>query len=399
MYETPAYRGAFYSKQQAAGDVIREIFAGLRTGRQDSQQAREQRRLEEERASERDFRTTQWNHQLERERVGDGRQAILDSLAQLRERIALEKEGVFAGKAPANITEPVDFSGIGGVGRSFIQNPNRYRQLDDGHYRDDAKTPETQARVLADTHRQTIERLVTRLHNGDQSAVGAAAAAGINPRDYDPAARPGTPQYLAAKRAENNITVDGQLRVVREELRGRRELASMKAEPTPGRPIPPKVVEDIVTNEAAIRQIDDAIAMLSGTAVDDTGASRDTRGARDAIGPVDGFKPTMFTGQAGQEFRSALANISSITFKNRSGQAVTASEEKRLADYIPNRVIDDEASALTKLRKMRAYILDETDGRREAYSPELGFREMPAQRLGATASPSSPTGTPNPFRR
>jgi hypothetical protein len=229
MFSTPVYRGAFYSKQQAAGDIVREIFDGLRTGRQDALQTRERDRVEAERQQLRADRLEERAYLRGRDAKADARQAIADNIAQLRERLALEKEGVFHGSMPEN---PVEFAT---VGRSFIEpggaaraiaqgvESTPYRDLGNGYYRDERKTPE----ALAENHRRMIAGIAQKAMQGDSSAMAEAVANGFDVSGLDPTRRAGTPQYLAAQRAELELRdqfnareqarqVAGQLRVARD---------------------------------------------------------------------------------------------------------------------------------------------------------------------------------------
>jgi hypothetical protein len=198
----PQYQGQFYTGAQAKGDILRQIFEGLRIGRQDGMAARDQRRMELEREQARADRLEQQQYTRGREATADAAAADERKIRDAQLLADLRARGVFRGPAPKNITEAVDLTGIGGVGRSFVQDPKRYSQLTDEFHIDDAQTPETKARVLSQSNKQAIARIAQRLSNGDQSAIGEAVAAGINISDVDPVRRPGTKQYMDAQAAE-----------------------------------------------------------------------------------------------------------------------------------------------------------------------------------------------------
>jgi hypothetical protein len=218
----PQYQGGFYTGQQAAGDVLRQIFEGLRIGRQDGMVARDQRRVELEREQARADRLEQQQYTRGREATADAAAAENAALARALNLSQLRERGIRQGAAPTNATASIDLRGLGGVGASALPDPTRYTQMGEGFYEDRDATPA----ALAAQQRQTIARIAQRVAAGDQSALGDAVAAGLNPRELDPAARPGTPQYLAAQRAELELKDGFDARQSRRQVAGQLQVAN-----------------------------------------------------------------------------------------------------------------------------------------------------------------------------
>lgn len=375
----PQYQGQFYTGKQAAGDVLREVLQGIARGRQQSAQSREEQRMEAERAQLQADRANERTYQRGRDAQGDARVAAQDRVAAEQRTMQdaqllaeLRKRGVFRGTAPKNITEQVDLTGIGGVGRSFVQSPTRYSQLNDGYMLDEAKTPEAR---LNDAVRAAL--------TNKPDAIAQAVQAGMTPEQaMQLVNRPGSAGALAAKRADLTLQDEFAAKADQRQFGYSSQLAKQRADNAPGpklSAVPMKVVEQTLDSEAL------------GSALGSLDALLQSEDGGDAVGLLDGIKPTRFISERGQQVRSMISNVNSTLMKLRSGSAVTPSEAKRLEDFTITKW-DDEATMRTKVAQLREFLVNRARDNREYYSQDNGYRELPAPRSSAApASPSAPT--------
>jgi hypothetical protein len=108
------------------------------------------------------------------------------------------------------------------------------------------------------------------------------------------------------------------------------------------------IVKSVASNRKQISVIDNAIQHLS----EHPSAVGLSRGISDALNQRLDPK--------GVQARADIADIGSLTFHDRSGAAVSAHEYPRLAPFIPG-VKDTPEAVLTKLRRMKKIIEEETD--------------------------------------
>lgn len=115
----------------------------------------------------------------------------------------------------------------------------------------------------------------------------------------------------------------------------------------------------VAENGTQLSVIDDAISELTKH----PDAIGTKRGGLAAVVPFAGNlqdKINQTVDPEGVNARASLANIGSMTIKDRSGSAVTVSEYPRLRPFVPTE-LDDYPSAVKKLKKLRAAIQTETD--------------------------------------
>jgi hypothetical protein len=221
----PQYQGQFYTGAQAKGDILRQIFEGLRIGRQDGMAARDQRRMELEREQARADRQEQQTYARGRDAKQDEIDEKNRQLARALQLSDLRARGISEGTAPTNPTTSIDLRGLGGVGVSALPDPTRYTPLGEGFYEDRDATPA----ALAAQHRQTIARIAQKAATGDPSAMAEAVANGVDVSALDPTRRAGTPQYLAAKRAELNLEDEYSARANARQVAGQMQVAGARA--------------------------------------------------------------------------------------------------------------------------------------------------------------------------
>jgi hypothetical protein len=125
--------------------------------------------------------------------------------------------------------------------------------------------------------------------------------------------------------------------------------------------IPPQIITAIITNDQSVRKIQDALALLEQN--------------KDAVG-LKGSLPQAILNRAdpkGIATRAAVADIGSLVLHDRSGAAVTASEEPRLLPFIPVPA-DPYEAAKVKLQRMLKYAKEQQDALKQTYSPDNGYK-------------------------
>ena len=142
------------------------------------------------------------------------------------------------------------------------------------------------------------------------------------------------------------------------------------------KPIPPQINTAIITNQQSIKKLDDALKLLKDNP--------------DAVGLKGGLPQYIVnrTDEKGIPVRAAIADIGSLVLHDRSGAAVTASEEPRLLPFIPT-PSDTAKSAKEKLERMRKYAIDQQDALKGTYSEDQGYRTNP---ILNPSNPSTPAG-------
>lgn len=181
------------------------------------------------------------------------------------------------------------------------------------------------------------------------------------------AAKPGWTMLSPADNAANGLdpniryqrSPDGQITA----LAGQSK-AQLKA-------LPPKVAAAISTNSASVRNIDAAIALLNPRNM-----SNAAQHARYAIGPSNHLLPEAMlqtTNPGGVSFRAQIGQIGGIIIKETSGAAVSASEDTRLAKWVPS-TTDTPTAALAKLHNLRRELLQKNEGIAQSFGPDQGYR-------------------------
>ena len=125
--------------------------------------------------------------------------------------------------------------------------------------------------------------------------------------------------------------------------------------------IPPQINTAIITNDQSVRKIQDALALLEQN--------------KDAVG-LKGSLPQAILNRAdpkGIATRAAVADIGSLVLHDRSGAAVTVSEEPRLLPFIPVPA-DPYEAAKVKLQRMLKYAKEQQDALKQTYSSENGYK-------------------------
>jgi hypothetical protein len=128
--------------------------------------------------------------------------------------------------------------------------------------------------------------------------------------------------------------------------------------------IPANINLAIIKNNQGVQQLSDTIKLLEQNP--------------EATG-FKGFVPGAILNRAdpeGVNARAGVADIGSLVMHERSGAAVTASESPRLVPFIPL-ITDDNATALKKLKRMKAIIEGEQKGLTETYSKDQGYVPNP----------------------
>jgi hypothetical protein len=128
--------------------------------------------------------------------------------------------------------------------------------------------------------------------------------------------------------------------------------------------IPANINLAIIKNNQGVQQLSDTIKLLEQNP--------------EAVG-FKGFVPGAILNRAypeGVNARAGVADIGSLVMHERSGAAVTASESPRLVPFIPL-ITDDSATALKKLKRMKAIIEGEQKGLTETYSKDQGYLPNP----------------------
>lgn len=137
------------------------------------------------------------------------------------------------------------------------------------------------------------------------------------------------------------------------------------------KPLPPKALDVLSTNNASLQNINQAISLL-----DPSNKSKSAQAARYAIGSGNYLIPNAIlqhTDENGNQFRAQIGQIGGVIIKDISGAAVSASEDERLAKWVPS-VTDSPSAALAKLKNLRREIMQRNEAVTDAYSEDQGYR-------------------------
>ena len=150
------------------------------------------------------------------------------------------------------------------------------------------------------------------------------------------------------------------------------------------KPLPASVAEDFAQNAKHKTQINLALDLLGGKTVNVGGEA--VKGDPNAVGIKGALPQTILNRKdpGGVATRAAIANISSMVIKDRSGANVTVGEEPRLMPFIPGPT-DDAPTIAKKMRGLLNEINNEDAARSAMYGTEQGYK------------PFTLPGTPKPL--
>lgn len=142
------------------------------------------------------------------------------------------------------------------------------------------------------------------------------------------------------------------------------------------KPVPTKSLTDYQENITSLRQIDEVMSLL-----DPRNNSPQAQRAKKAIGPGTGFLGDTFTqlnDPQGTEARAMIGRIGGIIIKDTSGAAVSASEDNRLAKWVPLPT-DTPQAARAKLGNLRNAIANTQQSFNDIFNEDNGFKPLRAR--------------------
>ena len=156
------------------------------------------------------------------------------------------------------------------------------------------------------------------------------------------------------------------------------------------KPWPQVSLKSYAENRASIQNIDNALKLL-----DPSNNSPEAKAARGATGFVTGALGDYFTNNIsdpqGTKFRALIGQIGGTIIKDISGAAVSASEDARLAKWVPS-VSDSPKTIRDKLNNLKREIEQRNGSMEETYTEDQGYRP----RTGGASTPgaAAPSGQP-----
>ena len=105
---------------------------------------------------------------------------------------------------------------------------------------------------------------------------------------------------------------------------------------------------------------------------------RTSKGAQDAVGPLDDWKGDWVHNKQGKELRAKVANIGSLLLLERSGAAVTESEFQRARPFVPQ-TGNLQESLVSKLKRIESVMADAVKNIRGHYSRENNYLPFPTE--------------------
>lgn len=157
---------------------------------------------------------------------------------------------------------------------------------------------------------------------------------------------------------------------------------------------PNKSVVDYQENLSSLRGVDQALKLL-----DPKNNSTEAKNARKAIGFGTGALGSSFSqynDPEGNAFRALIGRIGGIIIKDTSGAAVSASEDARLAQWVP-KPTDTPAAAMAKLKNLKNAIANFQAGFDDIYNEDNGYRPLRVRSQGAPGG-NVPTLTPQQYK-
>ena len=337
---------------------------------------------------------------------GDNTDAAVDSkIGGMAKALGVDPDAPLTNLTPIQIAGALALS-EGGPGSIADRNnnPGNLRDPKTGAYR---RFP-TKAAGLAAAAAQ-VQRNLSRGQTTIRTMVeglpvaGGSPAAGGTPPGLIPGGRADRAR-IADERADR-----AEARADRAENRppaGYRWTANGTLEAIPGgpgdkqgrqanlKPAPAGALTSYQENTASLRQVQNALQLL-----DPKNNSPAARRARGAIGPGTGALGETFTqwnSPEGNEFRAMIGRIGGIIIKDTSGAAVSASEDTRLARWVPLPTDTPEA-ARAKLRNLANAINGTQQAFDDIYNEENGYRPL---RVRGTLTPRNGGGNaPAPATR
>lgn len=212
----------------------------------------------------------------------------------------------------------------------------------------------------------------------------SAALAAQEAREARAAERERDERFRAAEAQKQREFIGTQNDLNRQNSRDLRAMAGAQ-QPKP-RPVPNAVATAYLGNQKQIKTIDDAIAQIEANPT--------------ALGWKAYLPDAVLNRVSGQNMaggvdaRAGVSDVGSLVIHDRTGAAMSASEWQLLKGFIPKDT-DDAATALKKLRRMRAIAAEETEAMADFYTPDQGYRGLGAN-AGAGAPPAPQGGRPRP---
>jgi hypothetical protein len=228
--------------------------------------------------------------------------------------------------------------------------------------------PGTASRLVQGSWQQARGVIAQGETGGAPGASAAAPAAGGARVVAQAAPKPGyrmlSPAETSAQGLDPNVkyqqSPDGQITAL-----GGQSKAQLK-------PIPAAAASALVTNNSSIANIDSAIKLL-----DPKNKSNEAQQARYAIGTTNRFLPDAVlqnTNPEGVSFRAQIGQLGGLIVKDVSGAAVSASEDDRLAKWVPM-VTDTPSAALAKLKNLRRELANKNLTISQTYGEDQGYRQ------------------------
>jgi hypothetical protein len=159
--------------------------------------------------------------------------------------------------------------------------------------------------------------------------------------------------------------------IAQQSMEGRENMArlaaSLRPQGSPLKPVPNAVAAGYLGNQKQLQTIDQTIA--------DIQANPGALGAKALIPDMILNRLPGKSGQGGVMARAGVGDVGSLIIHDRTGATMAVAEARRLQPFIPSPT-DDSKTALTKLRRLRALLAEETEALQDFYTPEQGYRGL-----------------------
>jgi hypothetical protein len=222
---------------------------------------------------------------------------------------------------------------------------------------------------------QEAQEMRRRQAEADAKARGVEAQQRAAEREQDRAFR--------AEEAEKQRQFSASQNAATRALAAQRQQAG-----PPLKPVPNAVAAGYLGNQKQLQTIDQTIA--------DIQANPGALGAKALIPDMILNRLPGKSGQGGVMARAGVGDVGSLIIHDRTGATMAVAEARRLQPFIPSPT-DDSKTALTKLKRLRDLLAEETDALQDFYTPEQGYRGLGGGSRGAEQQkPYRPT---NPFAK
>lgn len=156
------------------------------------------------------------------------------------------------------------------------------------------------------------------------------------------------------------------------------------------KPWPQTALKSYSENRASIQNIDNALSLL-----DPKNNSPEAKAARGATGFGTGALGDYFTNNIsdpkGTSFRALIGQIGGIIIKDISGAAVSATEDARLAKWVP-KVTDSPQTIRDKLNNLKREINQRNSAMEDTFTEDQGYRPRTGgARAPVGAAPAAPS--------